>query len=445
MVYPWWQMNHATRAKLLGSIHAQRLVVVCGAGLSMAPPSSLPSANRVSEMCYNTVRIKIDPNISEDLKFDLEALAEHFKQSGQLENVFIESIVPWSQFETKWNPGHAAIADFLITKAIASGISANYDCLVERYAQSCHHDFKVALDGDEANIVSRTQSPFLKFHGCSSKDRLATVWTPSQLDDDKIHSRIAKSTNWMNGHLREKDLLFVGFWSDWSYLNTILEKALEGVSPNSVTVVDPSEIGDLEAKAPKLWEISQSPDVHFEHVQESGADVLDELRRAFSKSYLTQVLEAGREAYLEDFGDVDLDCNLLELTSEEYYGLRRDAEGVGVSAPAQSFEPERCEQLGYFHHLLRAAGAQQTGFGYSYNGYDIRLINGSGLVVSTLKRRYREPPAANPANVVVAVGALDTSLPSNVVRAGREHDFIRPEEPAGKWYTTESAREVLNL
>ncbi|SIS81193.1 SIR2-like domain-containing protein [Thalassospira xiamenensis M-5 = DSM 17429] len=411
----------------------------------MAPPSSLPSANRVSEACYETVRISIDSEIPENLKFDLEALAEHFKQSGQLEKVFIEAVVPWAMFETQWNPGHAAIADFLITKAMASGISANYDCLVERYAQSCHYDFKVALDGDEANLANRTQSPFLKFHGCSYRDRPATVWTPSQLGDHIIQSRINKSTNWMNGHLREKDLLFVGFWSDWAYLNTILENALEGVSPNSITVIDPSDIGELQRKAPKLWELSQSPGVGFSHVQESGADALDELRRAYSKSYLQQVLDAGREAYVDQFGDEALDLSLLELNSEEYYHLRRDAEGVGVSGPAKCFVPERCEQLGYFHLILRAAGAEQTAFGYDYNGNAIRVVNGSGMMMATLKKRYREPPAANPSDMVIAVGAQETSLPNNVVRAGREQDFIRPEEPAGKWFTVERAREVLEI
>lgn len=41
-------MTPQTIARLLASMNAGRLLVVCGAGLSMAPPSSLPSARSVA-------------------------------------------------------------------------------------------------------------------------------------------------------------------------------------------------------------------------------------------------------------------------------------------------------------------------------------------------------------------------------------------------------------
>jgi hypothetical protein len=36
-----------------------------------------------------------------------------------------------------------------------------------------------------------------------------------------------------------KDLLIVGFWTDWGYLNDVLAEALNAIPFGSVTVVDP--------------------------------------------------------------------------------------------------------------------------------------------------------------------------------------------------------------
>jgi len=45
--------DEPTLTRLLGSTEAGRLVILCGAGLSMPPPSSLWSAQRVARACYD--------------------------------------------------------------------------------------------------------------------------------------------------------------------------------------------------------------------------------------------------------------------------------------------------------------------------------------------------------------------------------------------------------
>ena len=207
-------------------MNAGRLVILCGAGLSMAQPSNLPAAWKVAEMCFDEYKLKIDPSIDMALRHDLEALAEHFVGLKNLKTVFIENIVPWVEFERPPNPGHAAIADFLITKNFAAGLSGNYDKLIERCAWNYGADFVGSLDGDEATVANYKQAPLLKFHGCGHRDRSSTVWATSQLDDLNIASRIEKSKVWMAANLRKKDLLVVGFWSDWNYLNQILDGAI---------------------------------------------------------------------------------------------------------------------------------------------------------------------------------------------------------------------------
>lgn len=425
---------------------AGRLVVICGAGLSMAPPSNLPSARRVAEMCFETYRLTVDPHCNPALRENLEALAEHFVGLNTLKATFIERLVPWPEFVKPPNPGHAAIADFLITKLAAAGLSSNYDTLIERCAWDYGSDFRGSLDGDEATVHSNTQGPLLKFHGCSLIDRPSTVWAPSQLADPKIADRIAKSKIWMDANLRQKDLLVVGFWSDWVYLNQIIGRALQGVAPLSVTVVDLSDEDQLEQKAPDLWTLAHQPQVDFFHVQESGADVLDELRRAFSTNYLRQVLALGRATFEAATGVV---CDpawleIAEFDSETLYDWRRDAEGVPSRKPATTKRPGNWEALGHFHLLLRRVGAEQHQEGYRLNGRTIRVVNGASTVLSSLRTLFIEAPAAISADVFVAVGATDLGLPGNFVRPGRAGDVVRPAA-AGVWFDFQAARVELNV
>jgi len=250
----------------------------------------------------------------------------------------------------------------------------------------------------------------------------------------------------MAANLRQKDLLIVGFWSDWEYLNAIISAALGEVQPLSVTVIDLLPADVLQQKAPELWQIAHADNVTFEHVRESGADALDELRRAFSASYLRQVLVGGRVIFEHTTGIV-CDPTWLEMAdfdSETLYGWRRDAEGVSTAEPATRIRPGNSEALGFFHLLLRRAGATQRADGYDLNGRVIRVINGAESVLGSLRAKFIEPPVATTADIVVAVGATDLGVPSNVVRSGRVGDLVRPET-GGRWLDLPSARAELNI
>ena len=397
-------------------------------------------------MCFDEYQLTIDPLIDPALRDNLEALAEHFVGLSTLGSVFIEHLVPWKEFERPPNPGHAAVADFLITKTVVAGLSSNYDKLIERCAWGYGADFRGSLDGDQATVVSHKQSPLLKFHGCSHIDRGSTVWAPSQLHDPIIVDRITKSKIWMAANLRQKDLLVVGFWSDWDYLNGVLGDAVEGLDPLSVTVVDPSTAADLQTKAPGLWALSHKPHVAFSHIQESGADALDELRRAFSESYARQVLAAGRAVFVAKTG-VACDPTWLTvegLDGEALYDWRRDAEGVPADKPAMARSPQSVDLLGYFHLLLRRAGAVQQPRGYAFAGRSIRVVNGAGSDVSTVAKRFIEAPTVPTTDVFVAAGSMDLGLPGHLVRPGIAGSVVRPAA-GGKWLTIEQAQMELGV
>ena len=399
----------------------------------------------MAEICFDAYQISVDPHINPALRHDLEALAQHFADLHTLKATFIEHLVPWGEFERPPNPGHAAVADFLIARTVVACLSSNYDKLIERCAWNYGADFRGSLDGHQATVASHKQGPLLKFHGCAHIDRGSTVWASSQLGDPPIADRIERSKLWMAGNLRQKDLLVVGFWSDWDYLNKVLGDAVQGLDPLSVTVIDPSPTAALEAKAPGLWALAHQPHVVFTHVQESGADALDELRRAFSESYARQVLAAGRPEFEAKTGVV---CDpawlaVTGLDGEALYDWRRDAEGVPAGKPAMTKSPQNVYLLAYFH-LLRRAGAAQERRGYTLAGRSIRVVNGAGSVLSTVAKRFIEAPAAPTAEFFVAAGSMDLGLPGHLVRPGIAGSVVRPAA-GGKWLTIEQAQAELGV
>jgi len=273
-----------TITRLLGSIEANRLVLLCRAGLSIPPPSNLMSAVRVSRACYDKYQhIKVLPPAMRD---GIDQLAGHFHGTHEFESVFLGNLIPWRELVGEPNAGHAAVSDLLISRAADAALSANFDLLVEQWAMSRKIDLRGALDGREAMAFRSETSPLLKFHGCMLRGRDETLWTQAQLNEPKIADRIKACADWMRLELPGKDLLVVGFWTDWGYLNNVLADSLSATTFGSVTVIDTAAAADLQTKAPTLWATLTGGTATFRHLPASGADALLELRVAFSKVWL---------------------------------------------------------------------------------------------------------------------------------------------------------------
>jgi hypothetical protein len=231
-------LDHNLLIRLLGSIEANRLVILCGAGLSIPAPSNLMSAVRVAQTCYD--KWTATQALPANLRDDIELLAAHFHAQGQFVSVFIGALVPWNELVGEPNEGHAAVSDLLISRAANAALSANFDPLVEQWAERRKIAMQGALDGTEALAFAARTNPLLKFHGCLHRRREQTLWTRSQLPEQEIQQRIESCVSWMNLSLSGKDLLIVGFWSDWGYLNDVLAQAIFITGIGSVTVVDPA-------------------------------------------------------------------------------------------------------------------------------------------------------------------------------------------------------------
>ena len=116
--------------KAFDALLAQRLALLCGAGLSMAAPSSLPSAAALAW----TAKQKYDATYGAErdpLPDSIDAQAEFFFQRNELATVYLRTYIDGDAFAAEPNRGHFAAADLLLTGAITTAVSTNVDSLIE--------------------------------------------------------------------------------------------------------------------------------------------------------------------------------------------------------------------------------------------------------------------------------------------------------------------------
>jgi len=432
---------------LLTAIAADRLVVVCGAGLSMAPPSNLPSAATLAHTARDEHLAVIGPS-GAVLPIALEDQATYFYERRDLEKYFVRHLVPRDAFSAPPNAAHFAVADLLLCKAASAAVSANVDTLIETAGNFLFGKIEVALSGSQASLICSSASPLLKIHGCWCTDQANTVWTPKQLEEEPIKTRIYESGAWLKQYLRDKDLLVVGFWSDWSYLNAVLGVALGAVYPSRVTIVDLAETEELSKKAPQLCALGEGSVADYRHVQVSGADFLESLRIAFSRSFYRKALHRAVSAY-NDVKGAQPAPDWIEppiLGVQDLYAVRRDIEGRKPNEPARAKSPDHVGPLlGLIILLLRARGAVSAGAYWRLDNKTIRVIWSQGDLIHNVKKDYeRETSALNAADIVICVGAVDLFVPSNIVRGSSKPNIARGGPP-GDWLTHEQAKEEFDL
>jgi len=400
-------------------------------------------AVRVAQACYDTYRaIRVLPAV---LRNDIDGLAADFHSRGEFEGVFIGSLVPWDELVGEPNPGHHAVSDLLVTRAVDATLSANFDTLIEQSAWHRKVSIVGALDGTQAMNFRQDVSPLLKFHGCLVQSRTTTLWTQAQLTDATTAPQIKSCSDWMRLRVPGKDLLVIGFWTDWGYLNDVLNAALTGQKFGSVTVIDPAESTDLQAKAPALWKtLTESTDA-FVHVRASSSDALVELQAEFSKVWLRKFYVLG-EPLLTALGK-PISPIEPDATPEDLYACRCDAEGVPYSRAARTKEPPaQAAQAALCHHLLLQAGAVRDGAWYLHNAKRVRIVQGAGEALNSVRERYGEPPAILAPDVVVCAGSVDLSVPGRVLGSGIGASIVRPAGGgASQWVTFEQARNELKI
>lgn len=433
-------INDDLKARILGSIAGDSLVMLCGAGLSMAPPCSISSAWAVAQHCASAYQQKTGITLPNDLADNIELLAEHFFGRNELEHMLLKQLIDWKEFIRRPpNKGHFAVADFLATKVCSLVLSTNLDTMIENAATGLGEPdcFPIVVEGD-LNL-RQDHSPLLKIHGCAARTRHESLWCKSQLDREPLKSRIDALVRWMQGHIPNRDLLIVGFWTDWSYLNKVFEDAIVSTEPRSVILVDPSPAATLEAKSPKIWKWANEQATFF-HVLSSGDPFLDELRWRISYHHIWQAWQRGKEIYEDLTGsaapDDPLDL-LSNLSTDDLYQLRRDLTGVSSSSVVRERDANESHAvLGAIQLALTTVGVVLRSHFFVWNGKRIRLINTPNRLLSRVRSQFStEPPDPCPPDRTICVGAIDDGgVPDDIIGRGSPNTFIRSASPPS-WET----------
>jgi hypothetical protein len=440
-------MDSALLDRLVASIQQGRLVLFCGAGLSVAPPSAVPGAVALTQQIIGEYNRRVLSPLPPAATANLEALSEYLFAGGH-QSLFVRDLVEWRPFTRNPNSGHQAVADFLTSGAIQYGVTTNFDELVELASRDLGVDrFDAAFNSASANINHKHQT-YLKIHGCV-RDPDHTLWCHSQLNgplpvsfaNQTVRDRLDSSRAWLGANLPEKDLVFIGFWSDWSYLNDVLETCFNSVHGSLVVLVDPQDDTTLKAKAPALWTWANTS-TEFRHLPEKGDDFLKELRSRFSRNLLERVLMSAATAFQDMKPGSTLPATSFSTVSlEDLYAFRRDTGGVSSIRIPRYTEPEdSMNAVGRAHLLLRHAGATLDGSRYVKGGHRFRVVNGKTKLISEIRQDFaEEPPAPLLDDVVICAGGTeDGGVPSHIVRGSTPPTVVRSGTSA-RWISLETA------
>ena len=428
----------------MDALLARRLALLCGAGLSMATPSSLPSAANLAQRAKAQYDAHFG-NTRPPLPNSIDEQAQFFFERDELSTVYLRTYVDHNVFASQPNDAHIAAADLLLTGAITTAVSTNVDRLIEVAGTLLFGQIGAGTDRDQVAALPPTTAPLLKIHGCWSYPQ-ETIWARGQIDAEPFRTRIAESSVWLGQRLLDRDLLIVGYCTDWDYLNEVLESSIAAITPGNVIVIDPCESAEFELKAPALSELGERAGQSFCHVRSSGDTFLNQLRVEFSRTFFRRTLHNGRQAYEDQVGTAP-NNNWLEPTSTDpnaLWQIRRDLEGTGPNEPSTSLSPPNEPLLGMTILQLQAAGATAEGCYWKLNGNLVRVLRTANRLLHEVQAEFsRETPPVIAPDYVIAVGAESLELPSGVVRRSGTGTITRGS--AAKWLCREDGVEELEL
>jgi hypothetical protein len=266
------------------------------------------------------------------------------------------------------------------------------------------------------------------------------------VDVEPVRTRIEECAQWLGNRLLDRDLLIVGYWTDWDYLNEVLEKSLGTVNPSRVIVVDICETASFEEKAPALYSVGQRATNGFWHVRASGDVFLRDLRVEFSKALIRRVLHSGRNPFEKQTGSAPHNDWLEPSSSdaEVLWRVRRDLEGANPNEPAKSKLPVEEPLLGMTILQLRAAGATPDGSYWNLHGRRVRVLRAANRPLYEVEAAFaRETAPVVSPDFTIAVGAEPVRLLPNFARSGPNGSIARGA--GGRWLSRAEAIDELNI
>lgn len=229
----------AAEAALLG-----RLTVYAGAGLSAAPPTSLPGAGGLASKIYHLLESVI--NFETVSEWDLLAVADRVELEPRGLEMLHAAIARVAAFDTaRPNFAHKALG-LLICEGATTVLEANYDSCIERGAQP--EQIPVVVSDVDRQQVSR--GALLKVHGCISRPH-SMLATTAELLSPPLYAITE-----LSARLSDGSVTFIGLGSPADYVKDSVTQFVTRVSSATLTLVDPKvtewEESGWNAVAPEL-------------------------------------------------------------------------------------------------------------------------------------------------------------------------------------------------
>ncbi len=184
---------------LLATLNAGDLVPFLGAGVSMVPPTSLPSA---SELAADLV----DQGFG-STGDDLEEVAEWCWQRGGWQ--MFPRALPTEEWRARQpNVCHAVIAEFAAEGLLLAILTTNWDTMLEMALNDCGVPFARIAEPEDLAVSSALATQVIKLHGCIDTPRTIRA-RRTVVDSDEWAADWAGAVFAVT--LRTKSVLFVGY------------------------------------------------------------------------------------------------------------------------------------------------------------------------------------------------------------------------------------------
>jgi hypothetical protein len=258
----------STAADLAAHAWNRRLTLYAGAGLSAAPPTSLPGAARLARLVANALegQIPLDGVKCDDLIAVADTVAAHPHGADLLRRTILGVA---DLLGAPINYAHEVLG-LLLCEGVATIFETNYDDCIERGAQPERPT--VVLTATE--LLDSTGRALLKVHGCATQPRTMLV-TQADLDDAPrwAQTRVA-------AQLGTDRMAFIGIGSPADYVRQNIIAVLEDVGVGHLVLVDPL-LATWDDDPPSEWR-ELLPDLEEEQRDpRSAEEFCDALLRAY--------------------------------------------------------------------------------------------------------------------------------------------------------------------
>ncbi|QDB78598.1 hypothetical protein FE251_03790 [Georgenia wutianyii] len=260
-----------------------KLVIYAGAGISVSPPTALPSGAGLAQALHSQLKGSFSVLASVD-EWDLLGVADAVAQLSGGEDALRQTAAKSANFKSA-TPGYAhRVLAYLMLERAVDVLTTNWDNCIERGSGEEH----LPTVTNEHDLADVTPPWVLKVHGCASRPGSLLVTTahlanPPKWVQEQTHARLGSSV-----------VVFIGIGDVATYVKQRIAEAITEVgSVDKVRVVSPDIITN--------WDTSQwkalAPALPDEHKVPVTADAfMEELAAAYIIARLNEHgLSAGAE------------------------------------------------------------------------------------------------------------------------------------------------------